>query len=152
MFNSAPEILGSNCPNSTKTDVYAYGMILWELVSRCDPYVSSGIPGRLVQLLVVERHRRPYLGPRQRREIRRLSGNVKDRNSQEATMSPGDIYLKMMKACLEPRSERRPDFSSICNELDTFSDVALDEAESNISEKEMFHDSIRRRERPTRNF
>ena len=43
----------------------------------------------------------------------------------------------MMKVCLEPRSERRPDFSSICNELDTFSDLALNEA-ANISEKKCF--------------
>ena len=90
VFNSAPEILGSSCPNSTKTDVYAYGMILWELVSRCDPYASTGIPGRLVQLLVVER-RRPYLGPRQRRIQVAAMSRIE---IQEATMSRVTSILK----------------------------------------------------------
>lgn len=33
----APEVLSSK-PYSTKADVYSYGIVLWEILSRCTPF------------------------------------------------------------------------------------------------------------------
>jgi serine/threonine protein kinase len=72
LYNSPPEILASRSPNTMQSDAYAYGMVLWELLSCCCPYVSEGMPLQTISTLVVDHNRRPYLGPETRRRMRGL--------------------------------------------------------------------------------
>ncbi len=54
----APEVF-MNKPYTTKADVYSYGIVLWEIVTRHKPY--EGIAGPMVVYRVVTLGERPRL-------------------------------------------------------------------------------------------
>ena len=94
-FFLAPELLSGNCINTFKTDVYAFSMIMLELITRTDPYFY--IP--LVCLpILISAGRRPYLS-----NIR--YGNV-----------PTE-YINLMEQCWHPVPSRRPTFKIIYDSL-----------------------------------
>ena len=52
----APEIFG-DAPYSTKTDVYAYAIIMWEIFAEKTPYYFLGNPNKIVKYVYIENGR-----------------------------------------------------------------------------------------------
>ncbi|KAK4537037.1 hypothetical protein CDCA_CDCA10G3062 [Cyanidium caldarium] len=90
---AAPEVLRSErC--STASDVYSYGVVLWELASRCTPY--SGMPRYQVMIGVVDGNLRPDL-------------------SRLGEVEPD--YVDLMLRCWHQDPSRRPDMATVLREL-----------------------------------
>ena len=66
VFNAAPELLSGKCVNTYKTDVYAFSMIMWELIARTDPYQYIPV---ICLPLVISNGRRPYLSKIKRSSV-----------------------------------------------------------------------------------
>ena len=90
---AAPEVLRSErC--STASDAYSYGVVLWELASRCTPY--SGMPRYQVMIGVVDGNLRPDL-------------------SRIGVVEPE--YVDLMLRCWHQDPSRRPDMATVLQEL-----------------------------------
>jgi len=95
VFNAAPELLSVKCVNTYKTDVYAFGMIMWELLERDDPFKYIPV---ICLPLVISNGRRPYLS-----NTKRLNVPIE--------------YIHLMEQCWHPVPSCRPSFSDISSEL-----------------------------------
>jgi serine/threonine protein kinase len=93
----AVEVL-SNKPYSEKADVFSFGILLWELVSRKLPYF--GMQPMQVGLAVVQQGMRPPVPPR----------------------CPVPL-AKLMQACWDESPNRRPSFEQIERLLDAMPDA-----------------------------
>jgi mitogen-activated protein kinase kinase kinase 7 len=52
----APEIF-NNDPYTLKADVYSFGIVLWEIASRCPPYTNMKNPQALMKYITIENGR-----------------------------------------------------------------------------------------------
>lgn len=95
----APEIL-QRMEFSTKTDVYAFGIMMWEVYSRCqsDPYPSMN--NTQVKALV-------------------LAGKRMDPPAEAP-----ELAKKLMTTCWASESEKRPTFAQIVEEYKKFPELA----------------------------
>jgi len=87
----APEVLRNEQYNET-ADIYSYGVILWELYTRKDPYAGMN-PMQVGMKVLLEGMRPPI-----------------------PTSCPS-AYAKLMQACWDQDPEARPDFGEILNRL-----------------------------------
>ncbi len=93
----APELLkGSNC--SQKSDIYAYGMLLWELASRKRPF--KGKPSAVIPTL------------------------IKDGNTPEIPTSTPPVFARLIKRCWDLNPKERPSVQDILKELIKASNVS----------------------------
>lgn len=95
----APEII-KNSPYSGKADVYAYGIILWEILTCSEPYAGKNAMEIVVD--VVNLDLRPEISPKY-------------------TSNP---LVPLMKSCWHPDANERPIFSSVIQSLKKIGDEA----------------------------
>merc|ERR1712130_710465 len=88
----APEIIRNN-PYTQKADVYAFGIILWEILHRKEPYENMS-PIQIV-VAVVNENNRPQI-------------------SEEYVSHP---FVPLMKTCWDEEPKKRPDFHEIIESL-----------------------------------
>ena len=133
IINAAPELLAGLASNSMASDVYAFGMVLIQMMTRShNPYLSNGVPVLEYQTLVVDHHRRPYLSQKRRRLMLGLNGRLASSSplplsfpknkilTTSVPCNPGSAYLEMVRSCLEPLAKNRPTFDTICEALEHF--------------------------------
>lgn len=89
----APEVLRSESYNE-KADVYSYGIILWELLTRECPY--DGMEPIQCALAVLNRHKRP--------EIPRWCPPA---------------FQVLIRSCIKIEQKERPTFLSIIKSIDS---------------------------------
>lgn len=88
----APELLRGETSNTTASDMYGFGMILYEMFSRKDPYEGEDRATVLAQVKNADMSKRPPIPPKMPAEFR-----------------------TMMRECLADEAKKRPS----ANEIDT---------------------------------
>jgi len=83
----APEIL-NGCENTQKSDVYSYGMILWELITREVPF--AGLKERTISSMVADNGDRPNI-----------------------PADTPETWKKLIQWCWQQEPEKRPIFTDI---------------------------------------
>ena len=90
----APEVL-DNKPYTLKADVYSFGIVLWEILSREPPFADYSL--QKIMYNVINYKERPPL-------------------AKVAKGCPKELIM-IMKACWEHEPEKRPDFSDVIEGL-----------------------------------
>lgn len=93
VFWTAPEVLLGE-PHTPKSDSYSFGIVLWELFHRKDPYPGKDL--HAVATAVALKGLRPEINP--------------------IMTMPQEIY-NLMKSCQNQNPDDRPDFKTIANSL-----------------------------------
>ena len=106
-FWAAPEIIRHNT-YGVKADIYSFGIVLWELVAREDPY--TGIPSVQVPFMVTEEQLRPKV----------------------PSFCDAD-FLKLMTECWDDDPEKRPEWTEIQGKL---KQIYVDTLRRQMKEKE----------------
>lgn len=88
----APELLRKESSNTSATDVYSFGVILYEIFSRRDPYEGEDFE-----------------------EVMRLVADKKIQKRPPAPRHMPEAVKALMKDCFEDDADKRPD----CSEVDT---------------------------------
>ncbi|XP_071491571.1 atrial natriuretic peptide receptor 1-like [Diadema antillarum] len=110
MLWTAPELLRQELlpsKGSQKGDVYSFGIILQEIVTRSAPYYLSGYTSREIIRRVIRRDEPP---------CRPKINEEEFMNSSEMSTIFTEIN-ELMKSCWEELPEDRPDFTTIRNKL-----------------------------------
>lgn len=94
---SAPEMLRSECCDK-RSDVYSFGIVLWEIASRSTPY--RGVPRYRIMLEVADGRLRP--------DMRLLSD---DRRAVELE------YKQLMQMCWQQEPDARPTMNAVLQAL-----------------------------------
>lgn len=92
----APEILAGSNNYDIKADVYSFGILLWEIMSRNKPYVE--LNNFQIPLAVLERGLRPKMS--------KIPSNCSYR------------IRELMKQCWDKSRSKRPDFNQIVRVLE----------------------------------
>jgi hypothetical protein len=100
----APEMFkainnGQTVQKSTATDVFAYGLVLYEIITGCQPYYDNDLPLDLLRLQV-PMGLQPGFG-----------------EWQEAGSELGQRLIGLMKACWQVDALQRPFIAEVCKEL-----------------------------------
>lgn len=93
----APEVI-AGFKYTEKADVFSYGIILWELLTRLPPYY--GIDGTEVSLRVVKEDLRPEI-------------------KAEAERNAPPEFIELMKRCWDREPTKRPLFDEIIDTLNS---------------------------------
>ena len=48
----APEVIQNNCKNNTKVDVYSFGIKIWEVCTRIQPYKDMSVLKLLIMFVM----------------------------------------------------------------------------------------------------
>lgn len=91
VFWSAPEVL-SGLPHTEKSDVFSFGIVLWEMFHRSDPYPNMDLV--VVAMEVMNKGIRPVMNPSTPQEIQEL-----------------------MRNCWQQDPEARPTFQTVMTKL-----------------------------------
>ena len=97
----APEVL-SNCRYTEKADVYSFGVILWELVTRACPYEAE-TEGQIQAAMAV------------------LKDGLRPRVPSTAEMQPVRFptpYVQLMEQCWAQDAAARPPFAEVLGSLE----------------------------------
>jgi class 3 adenylate cyclase len=95
----APEILRSESENTTATDVYSFGIILYEVYSRCDPYEGEDPAKVLNQVADKSVQKRPATPDNMPAHIRSLMADcVQDDGDQRPMFEEIELRLKRLNA------------------------------------------------------
>jgi len=97
----APEVI-AGYKYTEKADVFSFGIILWELLTRQPPYI--GIDGTEVSLKVVREDLRPKI-------------------SRESETTAPPQFIDLMKRCWDRDPVKRPLFDEIIETLINFDDI-----------------------------
>ncbi|MGE3920334.1 MAG: protein kinase [Gammaproteobacteria bacterium] len=89
----APELFGLRPKYSTKSDIYAYGMIMWELSARRVPYEDVVSEGELRDC-------------------------IKNGDREEIPDNTPPSYAKLIKFCWAQKPEERPEVEKVLEELE----------------------------------
>ena len=120
----APELLRGETSNTTASDMYSFGMVLYEMFSRKDPYEGERRETVLAEVKNPDISKRPPIPPKMPAEIR-----------------------TMMRECLADEAEKRPSANEIDTRLQRIGTNALmlsgsfvepEEKESNVSLFDIF--------------
>jgi len=107
----APELLRGESTNTPESDAYAFGMILFEMYAREDPYVGEEFQQVIAQIKDPGINKRPHLPPDCPDKIKSLMTEclVSD-PSERPTFEELDLQLKRANACMvAPRQRTQPD-------------------------------------------
>lgn len=91
----APEVLQSDTNYSHKADVYSFGIVMWEIMSREPPF--KGLRPHEIMAQVVNVHARP--------DMRRVPQNCPPQ------------YKQILERCWDRDAMNRPDFSVVVKML-----------------------------------
>jgi class 3 adenylate cyclase len=95
----APEILRSEIENTTATDVYSFGIILYEVYSRCDPYEGEDPAKVLNQVADKSVKKRPAAPDNMPSHIQSLMADcVEDDGDQRPMFEEIELRLKRLNA------------------------------------------------------
>lgn len=94
-------------PFSEKSDVFAIGILIWQLVARAEPY--SGLSLSAIMFQVVSDGLRPVVPCR-------LGVALASAESTPLPLLPEPV-ARLMQACWDEDPERRPDLSSVIQDL-----------------------------------
>jgi class 3 adenylate cyclase len=109
-FWMAPELLTGESPNSSSTDVYSFGIILYELYSRKDPYEGEDAMEVLKQVADPLINKRP-----------------------PTPMSCPPEIQALMTECLSGEPERRPSFRDMDMRLKSYDVSTVEPGETHFS-------------------
>lgn len=106
----APELLRKECHNSSATDVYAFGVLLYEVYSR----------------------RNPYEGENVKEVLRLVADKSVNKRPSVPTSCPEKVGI-LMNECLDADPASRPTFEEIDLKLQRFSVESVDPGEAHLS-------------------
>lgn len=92
----APEVL-NNGPPTAKSDVYPFGIIMWEVLTDCIPW--KGYLSAQIEHEVLKYNRRPEV------------------NESQADPPWKSLYIQLMKKCWSEDLCSRPEYSVVVSEL-----------------------------------
>jgi serine/threonine protein kinase len=93
----APELLRAESSNTSSSDVYAFGIVLWEIYARKDPYEGEDSEVVIDQICDPKINKRPVV---------------------PAAMTP--LVASLMHDCLVANPEDRPTFDEVANRIKRF--------------------------------
>jgi serine/threonine protein kinase len=106
-------------PFSEKSDVFAIGILIWQLVVRAEPY--SGLSLSAIMFQVVSDGLRPVvpcrLGAGADPAPMRVALASAEPSGASASLSLPEPVARLMQACWDEDPERRPDLSSVIQDL-----------------------------------
>jgi serine/threonine protein kinase len=105
----APELLKEEGQPSTKSDVYAFAMVMWEVLVWQVPWESAQ---NIAVLRLVRRGERPLIPP---------TNELPGPPGSEAVLPR---YLRLMEHCWRESPEERPSFDVIVDEVQAYANVA----------------------------
>jgi len=106
----APEVLRGEAPTE-KADVYVFGIIMWQVLTRREPFAGGGANFMSVALEVLE-GKRPPIPP----SMSELAGG-------------GKPFKKLMKRCWHEKSTQRPSMDEVVTSLSALLEAANGEVE-----------------------
>eukprot|EP00163_Fabomonas_tropica_P014565 TRINITY_DN2648_c1_g1_i8.p1 TRINITY_DN2648_c1_g1~~TRINITY_DN2648_c1_g1_i8.p1 ORF type:complete len:1287 (-),score=269.70 TRINITY_DN2648_c1_g1_i8:68-3928(-) len=117
---SAPELLRGE-PYSEAVDVFSFGIIMWEMWTRKDPFGS--LPAVKVMYKITSGERPPIpahsMGRRMSVTLKKLSRSSNEKSPTIARMGshPPSDYLDLMQDCWQADPKRRPNMATVLNRL-----------------------------------
>ncbi|KNC53745.1 serine/threonine protein kinase [Thecamonas trahens ATCC 50062] len=119
---TAPEVLSTNAPVSFASNVYSYGVLVWEIVTLRQPY--SGYSPDAVALGVINGTLRPELAPGDGTLDVAVGKPVRGESSLgPSTFDNRPSLVPLMLMCWSADVEARPGLTAIVNELEQIQSV-----------------------------
>jgi mitogen-activated protein kinase kinase kinase 7 len=101
----APELLSAPESATSACDVFSLGMVMWELLARREPFADLPLHALLHQLTQAPGLRPPLPGD-------------EDWEPEGAAEEPAPGWVRLIRACWEPRPEARPSAGQVAAELE----------------------------------